>query len=54
MGLERVASILLGKTSNYEIDVFARLFDAIYRGLPAGKPKTVPYEVGTTAPAALH
>jgi len=29
MGLERVASVLLGKTSNYDIDVFAKLFDAI-------------------------
>ena len=44
MGLERVSSILLGKTSNYEIDVFTRLFDAIYKVLPEGKPKTVPYE----------
>eukprot|EP00964_Phaeocystis_antarctica_P010423 scaffold5738_cov61-Phaeocystis_antarctica.AAC.5 len=34
MGLERVASILLGKTSNYEIDVFTRLFDRIEQLAP--------------------
>ncbi|KAJ1628732.1 hypothetical protein T492DRAFT_874565 [Pavlovales sp. CCMP2436] len=29
MGLERVASILLGKRSNYDIDIFVGLFEAI-------------------------
>ena len=37
MGLERVASILLGKTSNYEIDVFTRLFDRIGELAPKAK-----------------
>jgi len=44
MGLERVSSILLGKTSNYEIDVFTKIFDAIYElvkdtGAPAYEDK---------------
>jgi len=34
MGLERVASILLGKMSNYEIDVFTTLFEAIHKLVP--------------------
>ena len=41
MGLERVSSILLGKRSNYQIDVFTTTFEAIHKLAPAG---TKPYE----------
>ena len=40
MGLERVSSILLGKMSNYDIDVFTRIFDAIQKVCPGLRPYT--------------
>lgn len=38
MGLERVSSILLGKMSNYDTDVFTRIFDAIGKLVPGLRP----------------
>jgi len=38
MGLERVASVLLDKMSNYDIDVFTRLFEAIQKVAPGLRP----------------
>lgn len=38
MGLERVSSILLGKMSNYDTDVFTRIFDAIRKVVPDLRP----------------
>jgi len=38
MGLERVASILLNKMSNYDIDVFTRIFDEIQKVCPGLRP----------------
>merc|ERR1719269_474628 len=40
MGLERVASILLGKMSNYDIDVFMTIFEAIQKVCPGLRPYT--------------
>ena len=44
MGLERVSSILLGKKSNYEIDVFTSLFEAIHTLAPEAPPYEDKYD----------
>ena len=55
MGMERVASVLQGKASNYATDVFAPIFDAIraVSGAPPYTDKARPWPL-PSAPAAPH